>query len=72
MSKSERLKEQIGWLKVVFGLFVGADFALLGWLAQNFKSDLALYCLIAIVIISIIVALINRSAMKKIDELEEL
>ena len=53
-------------------MFVGADFALLGWLVQNFKSELAIYCLLAIIVISVAIGLINRAAMKKIDELEDL
>ena len=38
MAKVDRLKEEIGWLKVVFGVLVALDASLLGWLAQNYAS----------------------------------
>src|SRR4051812_17489605 len=36
MAKTERLKEEIGWLKVVFGLFAALDVSAAGWLARNY------------------------------------
>jgi len=33
MAKIDRLKEEIGWLKLVFGLLVAIDVSLVGWLA---------------------------------------
>ncbi|MGH8502512.1 MAG: hypothetical protein ACREVE_08560 [Gammaproteobacteria bacterium] len=35
MPELDRLKGEIGWLKVVFALLVAADLSLPGWLAQN-------------------------------------
>ena len=34
MSKAEKLKEEIGWLKVVFGIFVATDISMTAWPAQ--------------------------------------
>ena len=36
MSKADKLKEEIGWLKVVFAILVAIDISLVGWLAQNY------------------------------------
>ena len=33
MSRTDKLKEEIGWLKVVFAVLVEIDISLVGWLA---------------------------------------
>ena len=38
MAKLDRLKEEIGWLKLVFGILVAIDASLVGWLAQNYAT----------------------------------
>ena len=38
MSKADRIKEALGWLKVVFAALVAVDVALIAWLAQNFQG----------------------------------
>jgi hypothetical protein len=38
MAKIDRLKEEVGWLKVVFGVLVAIDVSVLGWLAQNYPT----------------------------------
>jgi len=38
MSQSDRIKEEIGWLKLVFGALVAVDVSLIAWLAQNYKA----------------------------------
>jgi hypothetical protein len=38
MAKIDRLKEEIGWLKLVFGVLVAIDVSPVGWLAQNYAS----------------------------------
>jgi hypothetical protein len=38
MSRADRLKEEIGWLKVVFGIAVALDASLVAWLAQNYAT----------------------------------
>ena len=73
MAKIDKVKELIGWLKVVFGVLVAIDMSLVGWLANSYdKSDIAaikIYlCLFAIVLISIT----NKKIISNIDELGEL
>ncbi len=38
MSKSERIKEQIGWLKVIFAILMAIDISLMGWLANHYDK----------------------------------
>jgi len=75
MSKVDRLKEEIGWLKVVFGILVATDISLVAWLAQNYANAnilLLVFCGTAVVLVTGAVIWVNRTAYRKIDELEEL
>ena len=75
MSEIDKIKEEIGWLKVVFGLLVAIDVSLIGWAAQNFdKSPISLLLLAALMVILITCAIVivNRRAYRKIDELGDL
>ncbi len=38
MAKIDRIKEEIGWLKVIFGALVAIDASLIGWLTQNYST----------------------------------
>ena len=74
MSKADKLKEEIGWLKIVFAILVAIDISLVGWLAQNYNHApifLQIVCSVAVVMITGGVVWVNRVAYKKIDELEE-
>lgn len=75
MSRIERLKEEIGWLKVVFGILVATDLSLVAWLAQNYNSAsefLVVICAIAVCVVTAGVVWVNKTAYRKIDELEDL
>lgn len=75
MSKADRLKEEIGWLKVVFAILIAIDVSLVGWLAQNYDNApifLQVVCSVAVFVITGGVVWVNRAAYRKIDELEEL
>jgi uncharacterized membrane protein YGL010W len=75
LSKADRLKEEIGWLKVIFGILVATDISLIAWLAQSYVKAsvlLLISCGFAVVIITVIVIWVNHTAYRKIDELEDL
>ncbi|MCY4388684.1 MAG: hypothetical protein OXC18_16460 [Desulfurellaceae bacterium] len=75
MSKAERLKEEIGWLKVVFGILVAIDVSRIAWLAQNVSRPASLLvsvCIFAVACVTLGIIWVNRTAYRKIDELEEL
>jgi hypothetical protein len=75
MSKNEKIKEQIGWLKVIFGLLVATVVSLIGWMATHY-NDAEPIIMIASMIVSLFliyaIAVVNIKAFQKIDELEEL
>ena len=75
MSKLDTIKEQIGWLKVLFGTLVAADLSILAWLAQNIDTAVWYRSLIAVVsvfVISYTAYRINRDAFRKMKQLEKL
>jgi len=75
MSKTDRIKEEIGWLKVVFGILVATDISLVAWLAQNFGSANRIQVLVgltAVVGVTVAVVWVNRMAYARIKQLEDL
>ncbi len=75
MSKNEKLKEEIGWLKVIFGILAATDISLLAWLVQNYKTADTILLVIgaaSAILITVGIVWVNRIAYEKIDELEDL
>ena len=75
MPKIDKIKEQIGWLKVVFGLLFATDMSMVAYLF-NKVSVLSVVQIIIVLFGLILVTLgiiyANKRAMSKIDSLEEL
>ena len=75
MAKIDQIKEQIGWLKIAFGILSAIDISLIGYLFN--KIEVLSTIQITIILVGLIVATlaiiyINKNAMLKIDSLEEL
>lgn len=71
---NDKLKEEIGWLKVIFAILLATDISLIAWLVQNYgrvNSVLFLIGALAAILLTFLNVLINRIAYRKIDELEE-
>jgi hypothetical protein len=68
------LKEEIGWLKVVFAVLAAIDASLMGWLAQNYTTASRLLVVAgtaATVAITVGIVRINRLAYRRIKQLED-
>lgn len=77
MPKIDKIKEQIGWLKVAFAIFTAILVTLVGWYVTNYDNpntaDIKKYfTLVGILTSSVIIIVVNKIAFKKIDELEDL
>jgi len=75
MSKADRIKEALGWLKVVFAALVAVDISLIAWLAQNFQSAetiLIVLAFLAVVSTTAAIVAVNHAAYKRIADLENL
>jgi 4-hydroxybenzoate polyprenyltransferase len=74
MTRADRIKEEIGWLKVPFGLLAVIDASLLGWLAQSYTKAnpvLVAAATFAVIVVSSGIFQINRIAYRLFDDLEE-
>ena len=70
MPKLDKLKEELGWLKVVFSILIATNLSLIAWFVQNYekqKISLTLLNGIIIVVLTFIIFIINKKAYKKID-----
>lgn len=68
------LKEEIGWLEVVFAAAVALDASLSAWLAQNYETAHPVMLaagLGAALVLTVIVAYANHIAYRRLNELEE-
>ena len=75
MAKIDKLKEEIGWLKIIFAILIATDISLVAWGIQNYGKTRALLLIIGAVgvfLFTSVIIWINRVAYRKIDELEEL
>ena len=75
MSEIDKVKEEIGWLKIAFGLSVVTDISLIGWTAQNLFEVPALLLSAAIIMVLLItwgIVVINRNVYRKFDKLGDL
>jgi 4-hydroxybenzoate polyprenyltransferase len=75
MARIDKIKEEIGWLKVIFGILIVTDISLIAWLVENFgkvKMSLLIVGLIGAFLVTFTIVWIDNTAHRKIDELEEL
>ena len=75
MAQIDKIKEEIGWLKVIFAILIATDISLVAWLAQNYGKVSPLLLKIGLAVaflVTLIIIWINNVAYRKIDELGEL
>jgi amino acid permease len=75
MAEIDKVKEQIGWLKVSFGLLVAIDVSLIAWMAQN-MAKVSIYLLSlasgVVTLTTWAIILVSYLAYTKINQLEKL
>ena len=74
-AKAYKVKEELGWLKVLFAIAVATDLSLMGYLVQHYKNQEIVFSIFngsAIVLVTFIIIVINKKAYQKIDEIGEL
>jgi hypothetical protein len=74
MSKIDKIKEKINYLKVWLSIVIVTNIGLAGWLVENYDKDMTktLSAFFAIVSHSLVILLIHKSITSKIDQLEDL
>ena len=75
MSKSDKAKEQIAYLKFWLGVMVVTDISLVGWLVSSAGSAPAhqlVGAFVAVIVITVTGFAVHRRVERLIDKLEEL
>jgi hypothetical protein len=75
MPKADGIREELGWLKVVFAVLVAIDVSLVAWVAQNYNvanGVLVVAAIVAVTVLTAVIVWVNRLAYRKIRELESL
>ncbi len=75
MPRLDKVKEELGWLKVIFAISVATNLSLMAYLAQNYTIQSELFTIangLAIILVTIVTVVVNKKAYKKIDEIGEL
>jgi len=75
MPKLDKVKEELGWLKVLFAISVATNLSLMGYLVQHYKIQefyFNIANIIAILFTTLLIVIVNKKAYKKIDEIGEL
>jgi uncharacterized membrane protein YcjF (UPF0283 family) len=75
MSKADRIKEEIGWFKLIFGALIAVDVSLIAWVVQNYKTAetiLIVFCVVAIFGVTIGIIRVHLYAFRRFAKLEKL
>ena len=75
MAHIDKVKEEIGWLKVVFAIFLATALSLIAWLVENYGAGQTLLLVVggvAALLVMLAIIWINSVAKRKINKLEEL
>jgi len=74
MAKIDKIKEQIGWLKIIFGLLTAMVVSIIGFIVTSYKVTdplILILSLVLVVFLSFGIVITNQKAYTKMDELEE-
>ena len=75
MAHIDKVKEEIGWLKIVFAIFLATALSLIAWLVENYGKGQKLLLIVggvAAFLVMLAIIWINNVAKRKINQLEEL
>jgi hypothetical protein len=75
MSEADQIKEEVGWLKLVFAALIAIEVSLIGWLAQNYTAARTLIVVgafVTVVAIGLGIVWVNRTAFRRMRQLRDL
>ncbi|MXZ00389.1 hypothetical protein F4Y93_06975 [Candidatus Poribacteria bacterium] len=75
MAHIDKVKEEIGWLKVVFAIFLATALSLIAWLVENYGTGRTLLLVVggaSAFLVMLAIIWVNSVAKRKINKLEEL
>jgi len=75
MSKIDKEKEEIAWIKFWIGVSVASTMGLISWFVNNFETANTIMLTLdmaSVLMIAIFIVMLNKIGLKKIKELEDL
>lgn len=75
MSKIDKEKEEIAWIKFWIGVSVASTMGLISWFVNNFETAniiMLILDMVSVLMIAIFIVMLNKIGLKKIKELEDL
>ena len=75
MAHIDKVKEEIGWLKVIFAILIATDISLIAWLIQSYGTVSKFFFIVGVlgaIVILFVIDRLDSIARRKMDELEEL
>lgn len=75
MAYIDKLKEEIGWLKVVFAISIATDISLIAWLVQSYgkvSKFLSMFGVVGTILVLFVIDRLDSIARRKMNELEDL
>jgi hypothetical protein len=75
MSEVDQIKEEVGWLKLVFAALIAIEVSLIGWLAQNYitaRPLIVVGAFVTVVAIGLGIVWVNRTAFRRMRQLRDL
>ncbi len=75
MSEADEIKEEVGWLKLIFAALLAIEVSVIGWLAQNYTTTQPLIVVgafVTVVAIGLGIVWVNRTAFRRMRQLRDL
>ena len=75
MAYIDKLKEEIGWLKVIFAISIATEISLIAWLVQTYgkvNRFLSILGVLGALLIAFVIDRLDSVARRKMNELEDL
>ena len=75
MAHIDKVKEEIGWLKVIFAILIATDISLIAWLIQRYGTVSKFFFIVGVlgaIVILFVIDRLDSIARRKMNELEEL
>jgi len=75
MAQIDEVKEEIGYLKLIFSILIAIGISIIGWIFQNFdtiKDSRMLLAFFALVFTGVSIIVVNKKIISKIRNLKDL
>ena len=75
LAEIDRQKEEISYLKLILSIFIAIGISIIGWIfnhIENIKDYKMVIAFCVLIVIGVLVVILNKKIIKKIDKLKDL